>query len=123
MSDPKKVDKGDAVQNAIASQVAQQQALEALSGKVQVKTMDLEGKGYVKKMLKVAAFKDAFTGGEEMTVKVINDAIEFLKEYIVSPDDEIIKLALLDDLSGMEIMSLFGAIMGQDVIPPANGGE
>ena len=102
---------------------AQAKALEALSGKIQVSTMDLEGEGYIGKMLKVAAFKDAFAGGEEMTVKVIKDAVTFLKEYIVEPSDAIIKAAMLETLSGTEIMALFGAIMGQDIIPPAKGGE
>lgn len=118
------LDKGTAVQDAVAQEMAMAQARKELAKKVKVKPLDMEGKGFLKKYRDVLAIKEAFFDFENASLKAFDDAIAFLKEHIVEPESERAKEALLDELDMNELLALFEAITGAaSTVPPASGGE
>lgn len=86
---------------------------------IEVKTLDLEGKGYYPKYRKLMTWKEAFTDPTNATLQTIREAHEFLIEYIVKPEEREEKEALMDLMTAEQFMDLFGRIAGgQQAVPP-----
>jgi hypothetical protein len=86
---------------------------------IEVKTLDLEGKGFYPQYRKIIVFKEAFTDPANATLAVVQEAIDFLCEYIVKPETLEEKMALIEDMDADDFMNLFGSIGGRSkAVPP-----
>lgn len=92
---------------------------------IEVRTVDLEGKGFWPKYRNIIQMKEAFMNPIEATIKDLDAAQKFLLDHIVTPEKEEEKLELLEDMDADEFMQLFERISGgaQTAVPPTNGGD
>ena len=77
---------------------------------LKVKTVELDGEDFIGKYREVISFKEVFYNPMEATVKMVDDAIEFLKEHILEPEDEAEKEKIIRDMTAEQITKLFERI-------------
>lgn len=90
---------------------------------LKVKTVDLEGKGFLPKYRRLLQVKQAFSDPVKATVEDFDGAMEWLMDHIVEPSKAIEKRNLLDDMTPEDFMALFEQIAGQsEAVSPPSGG-
>lgn len=91
---------------------------------IEVETIDLEGEGFWPLYRSIIRMKEAFANPMVATVADLDAAEALLLKYIVKPESDDEKRALINKLTAEQFMRLFERISGgaQTAVPPSNGG-
>lgn len=90
---------------------------------ITVKPTDLTGEGFIPKYRQILSFMQAFTNVAKATPDDLDEAVNFLVEHIVEPEDEFEKRRLIDKLTAEQVVDLFEKIGGQTTAVPPTRSE
>ena len=71
---------------------------------------------------KLLSLKRVFSDFEHAQPEDVDEAINFLADYITAPENRVERVKLLNKLKLEEIMNVFDAIQKGATVPPVNGG-
>jgi hypothetical protein len=87
-----------------------------------VRQMKMDDPGAMPRFRKLLSIKRAFGDFEHAQPEDVDEAYQFLSEYIVTPSSPAEKRALLDRITMDEVMMIFSAIQKGATVPPVSGG-
>ena len=92
-------------------------AKEVVELKVKLKALDMTGKKFFRRYRRALSMKRALVDRQAAIPEDIDEAVLFLKEYIVEPPPNQVE-EWLWDLDGDQVLELFDRIMGTDSNAP-----
>lgn len=89
---------------------------------VKIRQVDPKSRGFLPLWRRIISVKRALTDLQKAQPEDIDAAYSLLREFIIEPKTDAAKNALLNDITGDELMELLNQVMGSNTVPPTNGG-
>lgn len=88
------------------------------------KAPEKDAPGYLPRMYRAAAFMESVSA-KTISVKVLDDLIEFLLDFVTQPTDRTEAKAAMMELSEADFESMLGSMVGskKEIVPPAPSGD